>query len=201
MQAQHVLRTLGHRGDHHQRRDTDDEHAASEQQCIGAAITVIRSFGVLDRLFIGINARLQRGIEIFHPFPVFSRYRERVTKTKAICLVNRILAHAPFGLVAKQNHIRTPPAQNVSNFGIKRRKARPGIQHEQAGICHVDAALCQLPHPSGQRVVRGTFEARRIDDLKFQVTKTPRTFAQIARDAGLVIDQGEFLADKAIEQS
>ena len=110
------------------------------------------------------------------------------------------LARLPFGLVGRKDHMGVLLAQDVGENLVRGQHARPGVDQEQAGIGHLDRALGQAAHPPFERVVGGIFEPGRVDHGKPHLPQPRLALAQIARDAGLVVDERKALADEPVEQ-
>ncbi len=89
------------------------------------------------------------------------------------------------------------------NFGkhlIGRCHAGARVDHEQANIGHLDRTLGQAPHSPLQAGVACLFQPGGVDHVETQVTQTRHAFAQIARDAGLIINQSQPLANQPVEK-
>jgi hypothetical protein len=144
--------------------------------------------------------RFQHAVKVVHPLAMFSRKAQRFAQTKAPALQRTGIACFAFGLVDPKDHPCGFLAQNVSKGFVRRRNPHPTIDQEQAHIGHVDGALGQAAHAALKAVVGHLFQTRRVDHGKAQVEQLGIAFAQIARHAGLVIDQRQFAPHKAVEK-
>jgi len=104
------------------------------------------------------------------------------------------------GLVRRKDHVIRPLAQNLGENLIHRRHPGARVDHEEADIGHLDRALGQPPHPAFKAVIGGILQPRRVDHRKAQIAQPRVALAQVAGHTGLVIDQRQALAHKAVEE-
>ena len=131
---------------------------------------------------------------------MFGGDAQRLSQAQAPGLHRAGFACPAFGLVGGDDHVFRTLAKDIGEIFVRCRHADARVDHEQADIGLVHGTLGQAAHPALQAVVLGHFQAGAVDHDKAQVAQPGRAFAQVAGDAGLVIDQGQALADKAVEQ-
>ena len=131
---------------------------------------------------------------------MLGRDAQRLAQAQRPALDRAGLAGPPLGLVGDKDDVAGAPAQDVGEVFVGRGDARAGVDHEQADIGLIDRAFGQAAHPALQAVILGHLEPGRIDHHKAQIAQPPGPFAQVARDAGPVIDQREALAHQPVEQ-
>ena len=128
------------------------------------------------------------------------REAQRLAKAKAPGINGTCIACFAFGLVDTQDHPRAFFAQDVGEYHVGGGHAGPSVDQEQADVCHLNRAFRQAAHTALKAVVGDILEPGRVNHREAQVKDFGIALAQVARDAGLVIDQRQFAPDEAVEQ-
>ncbi len=128
------------------------------------------------------------------------RQRDRIAEPDPIGLHHARLGRAPLGLVRTEDDRRARAAQDIGKELVGRRQPDPRVNQEEAGISHAHGAFGQPPHPALQAVIRGLLQPGSIDHGEIQPAKTRLALTQVARHAGLIIDQRKALAHQPVEQ-
>ncbi len=184
------------------------EHAVDQGRLagIGAADDgeLERPFGRFRFLFLEIVLALDIGAyrleQVDQPLAMFGREGDRIAEPQRIGLDQPGLAGLALGLVAHQDHRRVAVAQPARNLLVERGHADPGIDQEQCHVGLVDRSLGLLAHPPRQGLRILILEPGRVDDPEIEAEQGRVAHPAIARHAGPVVDQRQFLADEAIEQ-
>ena len=153
----------------------------------------------LSALSEPIGDRHKLRIKIVQPLAMFSRQADRVTKPKAIRFDHTGIGGFAFGFVGCQNDMSRFFAQDISKHQIRRGHADPGIDHEQADICHIHSAFGQTAHAALKAVIRHFFKPSGVNHRETQVCQACCAFAQVACYTRLIINQCQLFADKAVE--
>ena len=90
--------------------------------------------------------------------------------------------------------------QPAANLLVQRGDARPSVNHEQRHIGASNAHLGLRAHAAGQAGGIGILPAGGIDDGEIEADEMGLAHAPVSRDAGLIVDQRQFLADESVEQ-
>ena len=138
--------------------------------------------------------------QIGDAFAVFGADRSGFAETQRKALEYARIALAAFGLVGHQYDRNRLFAQPARDFLVERGEPDPRIEHEHGRIGTFEADLGLLAHATRQAFRILVFPPGGIDDLEFEPRNDGIAEAPVARDAGLVIDQREALADQTIEQ-
>ena len=149
---------------------------------------------------LGADQRPQAAEQVGHAFAVFGRDAERLSQAQRIAFVNAGLCRLAFGLVGDEHDRHFLLAQPAGDFLVQRGDARTCIDDEQRGIGAFQADLGLLAHAAGKRFCVLVFPACGVDHRKLETRDHGIAHPAVARDAGLVVDQGEFLADQPVEQ-
>ena len=83
---------------------------------------------------------------------------------------------------------------------VDRGQADAGVDHEEDGVGLGDGGLGLDAHAPGEARRLALLEARRVDDREAEIAELGVALAAVARDAGLVVDQRQLLADEPVEQ-
>jgi hypothetical protein len=126
--------------------------------------------------------------------------RDRVAKPKRKRLCRTRLALSAFALVGDQHHRLAGLAHEVREGAILRRQARARIDDEHQRIGRLNRHRGLFAHARGERSLGAVIEPRGVNHGEAEIAQACVAFAPVARDARLVIDQRQLLANKAIEQ-
>ena len=110
------------------------------------------------------------------------------------------LAVLAFGLVGDQHHRLVGAAGEIGKGAVVRRQPDARVDHEHQRVREPNRGFGLLLHPRGQRALGALVEAGGVDDGEFEIAEPGLALAAVAGDAGLVIDQREFLPDQPVEQ-
>ncbi len=110
------------------------------------------------------------------------------------------LARAAFGLVGDQHHRHVLLAQPAGDHFVERGHAGARVEHEQGDLGAFDRNLGLRAHPARQAVGVLVFPAGGVDHREVEPEQVRLAETAVARDAGLVVDQRQFLADQPVEQ-
>ena len=124
----------------------------------------------------------------------------RFTKTEGEALIDPGIALAAFSLVGDQHNRHSLSAQPARDFFIQRCQPDTRIEYEKRRIRTFQAHFGLLAHATGQGVGIIIFPPGCIDDLEIQSRNRRIAEPAIARNAGLIVDQRQPLAHKAVEQ-
>ena len=144
--------------------------------------------------------RLERAQQIVHADAVLGRERHRLAEAELPGLEQPGLRRAALGLVGDEDHPPRPLAQQLGERAVDRGDAGAGVDQEQADVGGVHRPLGQRPHPAGQAGVGRLLEPGGVDDGEAQRPEPARALAQVAGDAGLVVDQRQPPADQPVEE-
>ena len=139
-------------------------------------------------------------VQIVDAFAMFGRKPHRVAQTQRIGLQRAGIACLAFGFVHADDDAGILLAQDFGKDLIGGGDTDPAVDQEQTDIGHVDRTFGQTAHPALKAVVGDIFQPCRVDHGKAQIENPGVAFAQVAGDAGLVIDQRHLAPDKAVEQ-
>ena len=159
----------------------------------------------LGRVVLGaagkaIRQRHQLRIKIVQPLAMLGGQPDRFAQPQRPGFDHTGIRRRTLALVGGQDHMRRTFAQDLGKHHVHRSHPGAGIDHEQADIGHVHRPFRQAAHPALKAVVGRIFQPRRVDHGKAQIAQPRLALAQIARHAGLVVDQRQLLADKTVEQ-
>ena len=138
--------------------------------------------------------------EVGGAFAMFGGNAERFAKAQRIGIEDAAVAAAPLGLVGDHDDRDVRRAQPVTDLAVERGQPGAGIDHEQHRVRIGDAhfGLCAHATRQGARVL--VFPTGGIDDREFHARQLHIAESAVARDAWLVVDQRQFLADQPVEQ-
>ena len=91
-------------------------------------------------------------------------------------------------------------AQPVGKVIVKRGQARTGINQEKRDIAFLKGHFALLAHFTFDGIVKRLFQTSSIDNVESHMAKTRLAITAITRDARLVIDQRQLLADQTVKQ-
>ena len=128
------------------------------------------------------------------------RNRHRFPQPKLPRLGKAGCAGAPLAFVGEKHDMRACAANLVGKELVGGRDTGAGVDHHQCEIGGIDRAFRLPAHAILQAAGRGFLEAGRINDTKAQPGKAGIALAAVARDAGLVVDNGVLPADQPVEQ-
>gem|GEM_PF-4239642 len=155
----------------------------------------LRLFG-LERF----QVRQQRFEQVGNAHPVLGGERDRIAEAERIGLQHAAFAGAAFGLVGQHDHRHRRGAQPLADLLVQRRQPGARIDHEKCHIGGFQRRFGLLAHAAGKRFGLVVLPTRRIDDLEFQAEQFGIAEAAVARNARLVVDERELLADEPVEQ-
>ena len=141
----------------------------------------------------------ERIVKLAQPFAMLGGKRHRIAKAKPEGLVKARLACLALAFIGDQDDLLLLAAEPAGEMIVQRGNARTGIDHEQNGIRFSNGRLGLLPHPAFKAFVIGVFQTRRIEQAEGQVTDPPLTFAAVAGNPRLIIDNSETLASEPVE--
>ena len=180
-------------------RTTDDGEL--ERPCKQRFLVLLVDFGLdLRRFGLGADDRPEVVEQIGDAFAMFGTDRRRFAEAERKALEDARIALAALGLVGHQYDRNRLFAQPACDFFVERGQPDPRIEHEHGRIGAFEADLGLLAHATRQAFRILVFPPGGIDDLEFEPGNDGIAEAPVARDAGLVIDQREALADQTIEQ-
>ena len=159
--------------------------------CVG-----LISLGTLGEA-VGDRHELQ--IKIVQPFAVFRGQADRLSQTEVISLDHTGIRSFAFGFVRRKNNMRRFLAQNVGKDQIRGGHPHACIDHEQTDVCHIHRAFGQTAHPALKAVIRHFFQPCGVNNGETQIRQPRSAFAQVACHTGLIINQSQLFADKAVE--
>ncbi len=131
---------------------------------------------------------------------MFGGKGDGVAQAQAECLHHAVVTGFALGLVGHQHDGRVAFAQPAGDFLVQRGDASACIDDEQGDIGIFDRRLCLHPHAAGQGLGVFVLITSGVDDGEFDAKQVRLPFPPIARDAGLVIDQRQLLADEPVEE-
>ena len=133
-------------------------------------------------------------------FTMLSTDRGRFAEAEREAFVDARVALFAFRLVGYEHYRNLLATQPAGDLFVQRGQADTRIEYEHRRVRAFQTDFGLLAHPAGQAVGILVFPAGGVDDLELQ----PRDFriaeAAVARDAGLVVDQRQPLADEPVEQ-
>jgi hypothetical protein len=131
---------------------------------------------------------------------VLGRERDRLAEAEAPGLGDAGGAGLSLGLVGGEDHLARAPAQDVGEDLVRRRHARTRVDQEEAGVGLRHRALGQPTHAARQALVGGILQPGGVEHREAERADPPLALAQVAGDAGLIVDEREAPADEAVEQ-
>ncbi len=131
---------------------------------------------------------------------MFRRHAEWLAEAQPPRLADAFGTNLALGLVGGDDDRRVAVAQPAGDFLVNRGDAGARIDQEQRDIGHGEARLSLRAHPPRQGRGVVLLETGGVDYAEIHADEMALALAAIARHAGRVIDQREFLADQAVEQ-
>ena len=130
---------------------------------------------------------------------MLGRDRQRLAETERIGFVQTGLRRAALAFIRGEDHWLAGAAHQLGEDLIGRNHPRPRIDHEQNEIGLGDGRFSLLAHARRQPLVPG-LQSRGIDEGDGAGPEFGLGLAPIARQARLIVDQRELLADELVEQ-
>ena len=143
----------------------------------------------------------QRLVKIAQPLAVLGRDRDRLAQPQPVGLGQAVLPRAALALVGDQDHLGGALAQPVREGFVERQDAGAGVDQEQHDVGGFDSALGEAPHARFQHLAACGFPAGGVEQREGEIAELRRCFADVARHAGLVVDQRMTTPDQPVEQS
>ena len=160
-------------------------------------IVVVELFSLVHRLR---HQHSERIVEIAQALAMLGGNLDGVAEAQRVGFHRADFAVLALALVGDQHHRLVGAAREIGKGAIVRRQACARVDHEHQRIRKADRGFGLLLHPRGERALGALVEAGGIDDGEFEVAETRISLAAVARNAGLVIHQREFLPDQPVEQ-
>ncbi len=133
-------------------------------------------------------------------FAVLGGEGDRVAEPKGERLVGAGHTGPALGLVGDEDDRASRPAGQFGEGLVGRQNTGAGVDHEQHHVGGEDRRFGLHPHPAGQGVVVGLFQAGGVDDPEDQAAEGDIALAPVTGHAGAVVHKGELLAHEAVEQ-
>ena len=131
---------------------------------------------------------------------MLGRQRQRLAQAQFERFQQARLAGIALGLVGGKDHPRRRLAQDLREDPVGRRHPGAGVDQEQRDVGQPHRPLGQPPHPALQAVVGHLLQPGGVDHGERQVAQPRLALAQVAGHPGLIVDQRQPAADKAVEQ-
>ena len=132
---------------------------------------------------------------------MFRRQAQRFPKAKVPCLNHTCIRGFALAFVRGHDHMFGTLAEDIGKNFIRWCHTCARIDHEQTDIRHINSPLRQPAHATLKALIRCFFEACRVDDSKAEIGQSRGPFAQIPSHPRLIVDQGQFFADKSVKES
>ena len=100
-----------------------------------------------------------------------------------------VLPRPPLALVGDQDHLGGPLAQPVRKGLVERQDARTCVDQEQHDVGGFDRTFGEAAHARFQHFAAGGLPAGSVEQREGEIAQLCRRLADIAGDAGLVVDQ------------
>ena len=139
-------------------------------------------------------------VKIDKPLAMCRRNRHWFSKPELPRLGKTSCTGTTLAFVSKKHDMRAGATYLIGKELVRRRHSGTGIDHHQCEISGIDRAFRLPAHAIFQTAGRGFFQAGRIDDTELQPGKLGIALAAVARNSGLVIDNGVLPADQPVEQ-
>jgi hypothetical protein len=110
-----------------------------------------------------------------------------------------VLPRPPFALVGDQDHLGGTLAQPVGEALVERQDTGTGVDQEQHDVGGFDGALSEAAHAGFQHLATHGLPAGRVEQREGEIAELRRRLADIAGDAGLVVDKGVTAPDQPVE--
>ncbi len=146
------------------------------------------------------DQRQQRAIKIGDAFAMFGADGNGIAEAKAVAFQDAALCTIAFRLVDHQHDRHILFAQPSGDLLVERGQTSASVDHEHRGIGTFQRDLGLRAHPPRQAGGVVILPPGGIDRLEGQAQHACLAKAAVARDAGLVIDQRDALADEPVEQ-
>ena len=156
-------------------------------------VCVLRLLGI-------VHKGPERGIEVGEPLPMLGRQGNRLPKAQPEGLVGPLVALPPLSLVGDHDDGPVMPAQDISEDFVQLGHAHARVDDEQGHVAFPDGRLGLGAHPGLKAFVGDVLEASGVDQLEVKVTNPARPEATVAGHARAVVDNGQALARKTVEQ-
>ena len=142
----------------------------------------------------------QRFIKTIKPFGMFSRNRQRLTKSQAVTFSQARHHGAGFRLVTDENDMLVELANARGKFLVRRCHTSARVDHKQNDVGLECGYFRLVAHARLERAFAGFVQTGGVIQGEGQLAQAACTFAAVTGDAGCVINNGNLLADKPIEK-
>jgi hypothetical protein len=154
---------------------------------------------VLARI-LAFHERNERIIEPIHTLAMFGRDGDRIAEAQGIGLEHSRLAGTAFRFVGEHQHWLAMAPELAGEFAIDRRHAGPRVDDEETDVGVGNRCFRLRAHAVLETAARCGIEACGVEKPESQIGEPALTFAAVARDARLVVDQRQLAAHQAVEE-